>query len=111
MVTRPVMGVRLDHTTRPDASTIWTMHGSAGSRRSANWPLLGLGTTRGEDACVQVTPRTADGLTRLTLGLFRDRAGVDDDRVVQPRGSGMRLHHLGFIGVEAAAKGQNLRVF
>src|SRR5207253_11514237 len=36
------------------------------------------------------------------------RAGVDDDRVGEPGLGAKRAHHLGFIGVEPAAEGEDV---
>ena len=46
----------------------------------------------------------ADRLRRLAHGLGGDRAGVDDDRVVEPGLCGVPAHHLGLVGVEPAAE-------
>ena len=50
--------------------------------------------------------RAADRLARLAFGLGRHRAGVDDHRVVQA--GGVAAHHLAFVGVQAAAEGEDL---
>ena len=50
----------------------------------------------------------ADRLARLALGLGGDGAGVDDDGVAQARRARLGAHHLGFVGVEAAAEGDDL---
>jgi hypothetical protein len=53
-----------------------------------------------------VAMRATDRLPRLPLRLGRHRAGVDDDGVVQP--AGQVAHHLALIGIEPAAKRQNI---
>jgi hypothetical protein len=52
--------------------------------------------------------RLADRLARLALGLGGDRAGVDDDRIGEPGGARMLAHDLRFVGIEAAAEGDDL---
>ena len=49
----------------------------------------------------------ADRLARLPHRFGRDRAGVDDHRLLQPRFGRAGADHLGFIGVEAAAEGDD----
>src|SRR5690606_18055938 len=50
----------------------------------------------------------ADRLTRLAHGFRRHRTGIEDDRAIlqfaETGGVGLALHHLGFIGVEAASE-------
>ena len=53
-------------------------------------------------------PGSPDRLAGLTLGLGRDRAGVDDHQIVQTGRLRMPAHHLGFEGVEAAAEGDDV---
>jgi len=55
-----------------------------------------------------LAPRPADRLARLALGLGGHRAGVDDHRVGQTGGRGMRPHDLGFGEVEATTEGDDL---
>ena len=52
--------------------------------------------------------RAADRLARLALGLARDRAGVDDDALGQPRSTRTGAHDLRLVGVEPAAHGDDL---
>src|SRR5690606_18839227 len=62
-----------------------------------------------DDGGVRVlAPRAPDRLPRLALGLGRDGAGVEDDGIVEARGARMTAHHLGLIGVQAAAEGDDL---
>src|SRR5690606_36498127 len=50
----------------------------------------------------------ADRLTLLAHGFRRHRTGIEDDRAIlqfaETGGIGLALHHLGFIGVEAASE-------
>ena len=55
-----------------------------------------------------LAPRLADRLARLAHGLGGHRAGVDDDRVVEPGRRGMAAHHLDLEGVQPAAEGDDL---
>ena len=50
----------------------------------------------------------ADRLPRLRHGFIGHRAAIDDDGVGQPGALGLPRNHLGFEGVEAAAKGDDL---
>ena len=66
------------------------------------------GAAGDDDAGVgRLSPGAADRLARLALGLGGHRAGVYDDGVVLT--PGMAAHDLGFIGVEAAAEGQDFQ--
>jgi hypothetical protein len=81
------------------------VHGSEAGRidlrRAARHHDLGLGA---------LAARLPDRLPRLAHGLCRDRAGVDDHRVVEARGVDMLSHHLRLIGVEPAAEGDDLDI-
>lgn len=55
-----------------------------------------------------VAPRPPDRLARLANGLARDRAGVDEDGIVQPGLLSLASHHFGFVGIEPAAEGNDL---
>ncbi len=55
----------------------------------------------------------ADGLARLAFGLTSDCAGIDDHHIAnafRPKtgSSGMAANHLGFIGVESTAEGDDV---
>ena len=56
--------------------------------------------------------RLADRLPGLAHGFGGDRAGVEDHRAIvepaKPGGFGLAAHHLGFIGVEPAAEGDDV---
>ena len=45
---------------------------------------------------------------RLALGLFGNGAGIKNDGVIHSRSLCMPTHHLGFIGVQAAAERNQL---
>ncbi len=56
-----------------------------------------------DDTCIGTRAVGAtDGLARLTLGLGGDRAGVDDDRVIQS--GGVAAHDLAFVRVQTATE-------
>lgn len=55
-----------------------------------------------------VAPCPADRLAGLAHGLAGHGTGVDKDSVVEPGLLSLRLHHFGFICVEAAAEGNDL---
>src|SRR3546814_8166111 len=67
-------------------------------RRAAGDDDLGVGV---------LAPCLADRLARLALGLAGDGAGVHDDGVVESCRLGVDAHDFGFVGVEAAAEGEN----
>ena len=70
---------------------------------------LGLRRTAGDDDA-QARPlalQPSDRLPRLRHRLVGDRAAVDDDGVGKPGVLGLASDHLGFEGVEAAAKGED----
>ena len=64
-------------------------------------------------ACRVLAARLADRLARLAHGLAGDGAGVEDDRaaveLAEPGGLRLAAHHLGFVGVEPAAEGDDRR--
>ena len=67
------------------------------------------GAAGNDDAGMRmVAPRPADRLAGLAHGLTGHRTGVDQDGVVEPGLLSLRLHHFGFICVEAAAEGNDL---
>ncbi len=51
-----------------------------------------------------VATKTPDRLRRLPNGFARDRAGVDDHRVIEASVARVTAHHLRFIGIEPAAE-------
>ncbi len=55
-------------------------------------------------------PRLANGLARLAHGLTGHRAGVDDHRVAKTGSVGVRAHDFGLVGVETAAKSDELQI-
>jgi hypothetical protein len=101
-------------------------HGAGGIRHPALWPQL-VGVAQHTRHAGQTGPRggidlrgaagdndryagsltgsTANCLARLPLGLRRDRTGVDDHGVGQR--SGVVANHLAFVGVQAAAEGED----
>ena len=56
-------------------------------------------------SCGVFAPRFTDGLARLALSLLGHRAGIHNDRIVDPRLLRVILHHRGLIGIQPAAKG------
>src|SRR6266550_616466 len=50
---------------------------------------------------------TADGLARLPYGLFRHRAGIDNDGIGQTGTLRLTADHLALIGIEPAAEGDD----
>ena len=71
---------------------------------------IGLGGASGDDDA-RLRPlalRLADRLARLALGLGGDRAGVDDDDVGEAGRGGVAANHLGLVGVEPAAEGEDV---
>ena len=75
-------------------------------------PGLGIdlhGTAGRHDPGVGVfAAQTPDGLARLAFGLGGDGAGVDDNRVLRICFVEMAADDLGFIGIEAAAEGDDV---
>ena len=66
------------------------------------------GAARDDDAGLgALAAQLADGLCRLAHRLGRDGAGIHDDGVVEPCRLGVAPHRLGFVGVEAAAEGDD----
>ena len=55
-----------------------------------------------------LAPETPDGLAGLAFRLAGHGAGIDDNRVVQPRFPGKIAHDLGLVGIETSAKGNDL---
>ena len=75
-----------------------------GHCREARGIDLRRATRDDERAPRMFAAQLADGLPRLTLGLGRNGAGIDDDRVVEPGRLGMPADRFGFEGVEAATE-------
>jgi hypothetical protein len=78
-------------------------HGGEGGR-------IDLGCAAGDHQLGARTlpPRLADRLTRLTHRLARHRAGVEDHRIFQSIRPRPRQGLIAFIGVQAAAEGDDL---
>ena len=58
-----------------------------------------LGNREKFDPASFLAGEPSDGLLRLPHGFGRDRAGVDDHRIGEPRGFRMAADYLGFISV------------
>ncbi len=76
----------------------------------AGW--IDLGGAAGDDdlGLGAVAAGFSDRLSRLAHGLRRHRAGVDDHRLREPGGVGLRAHDFGFIGVEPATEGDDVEI-
>src|SRR5215213_2697170 len=69
------------------------------------------GATRDNEASLRaLATRAADGLTGLSQGFGRHGTGVEDDGVVQTGVERRGADHLGLIGVEPAAEGNDLDI-
>ena len=69
------------------------------------------GAAGDDDLCLgPLAAGLADRLPRLTHGFGRHRAGIDDHRVREPGGVGMRAHDFGLIGVEPATEGDDVDI-
>ena len=69
------------------------------------------GAAGNDDLCLRPPAAClADRLARLTHGLGGHRASIDDHRVGQPGGAGMRAHDFGLIGVEPATEGDDVDI-
>src|SRR3546814_15039545 len=89
---------RPPRSTRTDTLFPYTTLFRSDLRRAAGDDDLGVGV---------LAPCLADRLARLALGLAGDGAGVHDDGVVESCRLGVAAHDFGFVGVEAAAEGEN----
>lgn len=66
------------------------------------------GASRHDQPRARIFPaQAADGLARLAHRLARDRAGIHDYRIIQPRRPGLFADHLPLIGIEAAPEGDH----
>jgi hypothetical protein len=73
---------------------------------------IDLGGAAGDDdlGLGAVAAGFSDRLSRLAHGLRRHRAGVDDHRLFEPGGVGLRAHDFGFIDVEPATEGDDVEI-
>ena len=53
-------------------------------------------------------PDAADALARLAHRFCRHRAGIDRDRVIEPGGARVAADDFRLVGIEAAAKGDDV---
>src|SRR6056297_994393 len=75
-------------------------------RHGGEGPGLDLGGAAGDDDARvgAFAGDAADALAGLARGFRRDRAGIDDDGVLEAGLAGLTLHRLGLVGVEPAAE-------